>query len=202
LGLVSIFTQDMLRYIVMVFPVYAVLRVLFLGIKRVRPVASREVLLGLCVMYGIGLVSQTLLPHAFYGMEDLKMYVQAIMGPYRNFNLVPMHTIWSYLFTQNDQVSNWGSVATLNLLANILLFVPLGFLLPQMTRGFTGLRKTMMFGLATSLAIEILQFFIGRSADVDDVILNVLGVCIGYAVLVVARRVFAPAKLAVATESA
>ena len=38
--------------------------------------------------------------------------------------------------------------------------------------------------LASSLVIEVVQYFIGRSFDVDDIILNVVGGVLGYFVYI------------------
>ncbi len=201
MGLASLYAQEMLGYIVMGFPVYVLLRLAYLGIRRVRPTASREVLLAVCVMYGIGLVSQTLLPHGYYGVEDWRVYAQTITSSQHSLNVVPFRTIWGYAFTHNDQVSDWGSVATMNLLANVLLFMPLGFLMPLVRRGATTLRHALVIGAATAFAIEGVQFFIGRSADIDDLLLNVLGVLIGYAVLAASRKMGASVPLTESVES-
>lgn len=66
------------------------------------------------------------------------------------------------------------------IIANILMFVPLGFLLPIV---FFKLRRsinTLSFILLTAFSIELFQYFIGRSADIDDLILNFIGGTIGY----------------------
>jgi glycopeptide antibiotics resistance protein len=182
LRLVDIFMQDMIRYVVMLLPVYVLLRLLYLGIRRQALVWKREALLALCAAYAIGLVSQTLLPHGFYGIEDLELYVQSITSGYRTYNLIPMNTVRAYLFTPNDMVNDWGLVAFLNLAANVGLFVPLGLLAPMVSERLRHLRTVLLLGTALSLAIEVVQFLIGRSADIDDVILNILGVGIGYGV--------------------
>lgn len=70
----------------------------------------------------------------------------------------------------------------LNLLGNMTLFMPLGFLIPILRKRCRTLRKVLVIGIAVSGFIEIVQYFIGRSTDIDDVILNVLGWIIGFAV--------------------
>lgn len=69
----------------------------------------------------------------------------------------------------------------LNLLGNMTLFMPLGFLIPILRKRCRTLRKVLVIGIAVSGFIEIVQYFIG-STDIDDVILNVLGWIIGFAV--------------------
>lgn len=36
------------------------------------------------------------------------------------------------------------------------------------------------FGIITSIFVEVIQIFIGRSFDVDDVILNAFGIVLGF----------------------
>ena len=111
--------------VVMLFPVYVVVRVAYLVARRRKPDWSREPLSGVCAAYGIALLSQTLLPHGLYGIEDLVLFSQSLsLGGYHSYNVVPFHTISAYLFTQNDLVNDWSSVAFLNLLANVALFAP------------------------------------------------------------------------------
>ncbi len=74
-----------------------------------------------------------------------------ITSSQHSLNVVPFRTIWGYAFTHNDQVSDWGLVATMNLLANVLLFMPLGFLMPLVRRGATTLRHALVIGAATSV---------------------------------------------------
>lgn len=63
---------------------------------------------------------------------------------------------------------------------NIGMFVPVGLLLPMAFPGLRRFWKTALTALCITLAIETLQYFIGRSADVDDVIMNAIGGMLGY----------------------
>jgi len=67
-----------------------------------------------------------------------------------------------------------------NTLLNILLFVPLGFLLPFLWKKYKTLKATCLFGFGMSLSIEILQFFTYRATDINDIIANTLGTLLGY----------------------
>lgn len=67
-----------------------------------------------------------------------------------------------------------------NTILNIILFVPLGFLLPVMWKEFRSLRSIAVTGLSLSLFIEILQIFTFRLTDVDDLITNTAGAVAGY----------------------
>ena len=64
------------------------------------------------------------------------------------------------------------------MLGNILMLVPFGFLAPLLWERLRGLR-VLPVGLGLILAIELLQPLTGRSFDVDDILLNFLGVLVG-----------------------
>lgn len=63
---------------------------------------------------------------------------------------------------------------------NVLMTVPLGFFLPLVWRRYQSFSGTLFAGFFTSLAIELLQLFSSRSTDVDDLIFNTLGACLGW----------------------
>lgn len=74
------------------------------------------------------------------------------------------------------------------LLLNVAMFVPVGLLLPLASRHLNRFWRTAAACLGITLAIETLQYFIGRSADIDDVLLNLLGGMLGYGLFALARR--------------
>lgn len=70
---------------------------------------------------------------------------------------------------------------------NVLLFAPLGFLLPWLWPGIKG-DGTVCCGLGFSLLIEASQLCNNRRTDVDDLILNTLGAAAGLLAFRLARR--------------
>lgn len=77
------------------------------------------------------------------------------------------------------------------LIGNLLAFVPLGLLLPAIT-GKRSVLTVFLVGLALSLAIEAgqlaISIYVGfayRTADIDDVIVNVAGALVGYLMFVI-----------------
>lgn len=79
----------------------------------------------------------------------------------------------------------------LNVLLNIALFVPLGFLLPLLAKPFRKWYAALGAGFGVSLLIELSQFFTGRGmCDVDDLFTNTLGAMLGWcaAMFVLALR--------------
>lgn len=92
-------------------------------------------------------------------------------GLYFNGSLIPLRTIGSYL------ASTPSFNVAVQLLGNILLFVPLGFFLAL--DGVLRPRKAAIAGLLSAVFVEIWQALVGRSVDIDDVILNTFGVGLG-----------------------
>jgi glycopeptide antibiotics resistance protein len=74
--------------------------------------------------------------------------------------------------------------AGVNLIGNVVLLIPVGFLAGFIHPRMTWL-QSMFVGLVLSSAIEAVQgvFRLGI-VDVDDVILNTLGVLVGHALFV------------------
>lgn len=89
-------------------------------------------------------------------------------------NWTPFETISHYL-----HIGGWEMAK--NLLGNIIVFMPLGFLLPCLDGELRSAVLVTIFALSVSLLIESLQYVSGqRVADVDDVLLNTLGGFLGY----------------------
>lgn len=92
---------------------------------------------------------------------------------YNSMNFVPFSTVSFYLSGKVDWL-----IAVYNLAANIGLFIPYGLFLRF--KRFS-LWKSFLTAFLMVACIEILQFGSHRgSLDVDDLILNVLGVFLGY----------------------
>ena len=64
---------------------------------------------------------------------------------------------------------------------NVLLFIPLGLLLPIVVFEFDALWKVLLTGFIISIIIETVQYVSHLGwFDIDDVLMNTIGVCIGY----------------------
>lgn len=76
----------------------------------------------------------------------------------------------------NFSAKNWA-----NVLLNVAMFVPLGFLLPLLRKQFRKWYLTVPAGFVVSLGIELFQLAVGRGiCDVDDLFANTLGAAIGF----------------------
>ena len=67
-----------------------------------------------------------------------------------------------------------------NSILNVILFIPMGFLMPVLWKEYDSLKKTASSGLILSISIELLQIFTFRLTDMDDIITNTTGAIIGY----------------------
>ncbi len=90
---------------------------------------------------------------------------------YGTNNLIPFNEIFRYDFGSKLFIKN--------IIGNILLFVPFGIFITGYTKN-RYLFKTLAFSIIGSCLIEYVQHIIGRTSDVDDIILNVLGGVVGY----------------------
>lgn len=101
-------------------------------------------------------------------------------------NLVPFHTLATYL----DNLGSWFWIR--NALGNLALLLPLGLLGPIALPALDRWWRIAILALLVSTAIELTQLLVpDRSADIDDVIINVAGALLGYTVLGAIRAVTA-----------
>lgn len=80
-----------------------------------------------------------------------------------------------------------------NVLGNIAIFIPFGYLITDMIKekaNKCNIIVTCIIILLTSLTIEVIQMFIGRSFDVDDILLNLLGGILGYIVYIISHQIY------------
>lgn len=97
------------------------------------------------------------------------------------FNIIPSHGIGIIMRCPN----NFFRIK--NILGNIIMFMPIGFLLPIIWHKYRNLYKSTMFGMILSTSIEVMQIPLSRGTDIDDVILNTLGTILGYGIYIVIR---------------
>lgn len=68
----------------------------------------------------------------------------------------------------------------INIIGNVTMFIPVGIIWPFCFRKLDSIGKSVLAGAGFPLFIEITQLpFYDRCSDVDDLILNTTGICIG-----------------------
>ncbi len=87
-----------------------------------------------------------------------------------------------------------GSNGGADIIANVLLFLPLGV---GLRLGGLGVSTALLLGAATSLVIELAQFFVivGRFGTLSDFLTNSLGALVGAVVASHAERLLAPDRV-------
>lgn len=152
-------------------PVYFILR------KRVP--LSRQIpcfLFGVCVL---------VISTATFLLDIVSKLLggQTLLAEYHSLNLVP------FQFVTESWEMGWRKQLT-QTLANVLMFTPLGFIYPLAFKKKQNFKRTVVSMMLFSFLIEFIQYFIGRSADVDDIILNTVGGMLGYGIYAIARKLF------------
>ena len=115
-----------------------------------------------------------------YPMEQLRAIADTwrkdvILEGLGTANFVPFRTIKMYI----DYAYKLNSVE--NLVGNLVVFMPLGFLLPLLSEELQKFSEVFINVFTFALGIEVFQLFSAFGAfDVDDILLNCLGAVIGY----------------------
>lgn len=106
------------------------------------------------------------------------------------FNLVPI--IETIKMFGNSSLS----LVLYNILGNILLFIPLGFLVPVLFPKFNKWYKVLLIGMSLSAFIEFIQYFTTNNfTDIDDLIFNTLGSILGYTLLKIFIKILESIRL-------
>ena len=175
--------QPGILYLIAV-PLYLIF--LVIGISK-KSSLQRHLVVLLLLVYGLGVISVTLFP-----LPVQKSVLERRRGPdHPNpaHNFVPIVDL-----VKVATLADFKTVAR-TIGGNILLFIPLGILLPVLNRKFDNLSSIFLSGIIGSATVEGLQLLISlilgfnyRTFDVDDIILNTLGAITGYCFL----RLLAP----------
>lgn len=154
---------------VLLVPIYYLVR--FKILKCNTSDKKREIIMLIFLLYMIALTSQAILPKFVIDLDGIHNIER---GTHR-INLVPfkfLGDIYNETILKGDIV-----FFLINIVGNIVLFVPLGFCFPLLWN--IPYDKVMLIGFCYSLFIELTQMFMPRVSDVDDLILNYIGVVIG-----------------------
>ncbi|NOU74251.1 VanZ family protein [Paenibacillus sp. LMG 31458] len=101
--------------------------------------------------------------------DDFKRHVKL------NSNFLPFKTILSYVFYESNK-----NIVIRNVLGNLVLFLPFGFLLPMFVGRKLNYVRIIILSFFMSLVLELVQLFarVG-SFDIDDLLLNTIGATFG-----------------------
>ena len=146
--------------------------------KRKQP---REWALGAFVLFTAGLLALAL--EGEYGTPG-QMALRAVerIRSGEGVNLIPFRTVLS--FVKHFDADLFG----VNVVGNMVMFVPWGFGLVLLWKRNRRPGAVLALSLGLTLFIETCQLFIGRSVDVDDLILNFAGSCMGAGLYFLLKR--------------
>lgn len=152
--------------------------------KRIN--RAREIILALFVLFMTGLLALT-----FENGTDIlrqqsifrqaKERLQSGIG----INFAPFHTIRAFI----KYSPGWRGIM-INIVGNIVMFLPWGLGLPLLWKKYQSFLHLAFMSLALPVCIEFVQLFIGRSVDIDDVILNFVGGMLGGLIYLVLSKLF------------
>lgn len=101
------------------------------------------------------------------------------MALYGN-NFIPFHEIFRYEVTSRLFLKN--------VIGNMIMFFPFGFFISYYINP-DYIKPILVLTLIASVAIEVVQLLIGRVFDIDDILLNLVGGALGYAIYNFMRKI-------------
>ena len=136
-----------------------------------------EIMRWLFVCYLTGLINLILVPANLWMCIWANVFVgyshSEIVFFSGDFNLVP--TVIK-LITGELTIGRW---VLKMLVYNFLMFVPFGFFLPFVSEKINN-RSIWKIAVIVPIVVEVIQPVVGRSFDVDDLVLNFAGIIVGY----------------------
>lgn len=141
---------------ILIFTVFVVtIRITYLIVHKEKFIFYRELFMFTALLYAMLLFYVVTFQDVNYGTN----------------NFVPFKEILRYEFGSRYFIKN--------ILGNIILFIPFGFFVSRILKT----RKVLpiiFVSIITSSIIEFTQLKIGRTFDIDDIFLNLIGGLIGY----------------------
>ncbi|WP_274309291.1 VanZ family protein [Solibacillus daqui] len=174
------FLLDMVGYCLISLPFYMVIRMLYM--RKQNKNWPREIVMMLFFLYCVSIFSQTIIPN-FYIDEGRIIFDTS--NAFIRSNFTPLTTIHLYYDQLDGPIAQ---IAFYNLVGNIVLFIPFGFFIPLLWKKLRSWRKMHIIAFGIPLFIECTQYFIGRSIDVDDVLLNAIAIVLGFVMYKVLHR--------------
>ena len=150
----------------------------------------REISLAFFVMAIFGTLAVTLKPTMIWQTSpgiwgNVTLYIDR-PNYMTNVNLTPF-----YMFRIYKASYGLGDLMyiIINFIGNMAVFIPIGLFPALLFRGAKWYRAALI-GCGFSVFIEIVQYFLMRQTDIDDVILNTLGTLWGYWLYLLLKRLF------------
>lgn len=158
-----------------VFPFIVLLRLIYIKILNFKTTFMHELGFLILLFFIFSILSQTI---------SIQFIIKNGFHIKGHQNFIPFKAISQVLNVKNI------SYVIVNILGNILIFLPIGFLIPLLWKKFKKWYITVLFGFIFSFFIETMQLFTIRGTDIDDLFLNTLGTVIGYILYIIINKLF------------
>lgn len=148
---------------------------------------KREILYLIFICYIVGLFNLVLVPINFWNIIWYNIFYNFNENPFAgifdfSYNFIP--TIYKIIIGEYTPDS-WVKAM---IVGNFLMFIPMGILLSLCFEN--GNKKNIFkYAVLIPLAIEVLQLVVGRSFDIDDLVMNFLGIVIGYFIVELVKKI-------------
>lgn len=172
----------MIAYIIRASVLFIAIFALYIFIKKPTSLTFRDVLSCIWWVYLITLL--VLVFESDIKISEMGDYFRRRLETGEDINLVPFRTIVNYI-----RYAGWDDMMV-NITGNIVMFIPFGMGLVYLTNRGASVKKNLIYCLIFPLFIELVQLFIGRYVDVDDIILNFTGSALGVCVSCLMARIF------------
>ncbi len=146
---------DIWPMLIIILVIVCSLRITYLVTKHKKFLLHRELIYLIAIVYILCLFHVVTFQDINYGVS----------------NFVPFKEIFRYSIGSDKFFKN--------VMGNIVLFIPYGFLASYFLDN-KKLGVITILTVITSLTIESVQYYIGRVFDIDDIILNLVGGIIGF----------------------
>lgn len=125
------------------------------------------------------------------------IYMIVVLGATIGDRVSGYESINIHLFSSyKDVYNNFSLGEWRNIILNILMFVPIGFMIPLISKKCERCYITYLVGFGITLFIEILQLVSKRGIfELDDIINNSLGCAIGYGIVMIFISLFKRKKV-------
>lgn len=171
------YIRELCKVMLLALPFYLLIR------KPWMTWSKREAVLAVFVLFMVGLLMLTV-GGPYQRPDDMLRWAVSRIKSGDAINLVPFRSITGYFRYYGT------SFFLIHFVGNIVMFMPWGFGLVLLWKREQRIRSVILHALALTLFIETTQLFIERSVDVDDVILNFIGSCLGAGVYFLLRKLF------------
>lgn len=191
LGIAILYFRETIPYLIVTLTLHIVIRVYCVKKKRIKPIIMRELILLCLVVLSTIIVKLTIIPNweIYYDSATQKNVFFNGLSSKKPINLIPLKNIMN--FTNGSVSVNPDEIfafVVLNLCGTFSLFLGLGLLLPEVHFRFKRLHNILFVSFATTIIIEFIQYYIGRIADIDDVIINSCGMIVGYFINLITHK--------------